>query len=120
MEAIMKIIALDKHYFKEGWNIFDLVIVLGSLISIFISANTSLNLKGATSIIRAFRVGRILRLIKRAKSLKIVFDSFLLSLPALANVGGLLALCLYLYSILGVYLFAELKITGAFNDVLNF
>jgi hypothetical protein len=120
LEAIIKIIALERTYFKEGWNIFDLVIVIGSLISIFISANTKLNLKGATSIIRVFRVGRVLKLIKRAKSLKIVFNTVLVTMPALANIGGLLCLLLYLYSILGVYLFAEIKITGVLNSSLNF
>lgn len=79
-----------------------------------------MNLGGATSIIRAFRVGRILKLVKRAKSLKVVFDTFLITLPALANVGGLLALLLYLYSILGVFLFADIAINGVLTDTMNF
>jgi hypothetical protein len=64
------------------------------------------NLKGATSVVRTFRVGRILRLLNKAKSLKIIFNTIVITLPALANVGGLLFLLLYLYSILGIYLFA--------------
>jgi hypothetical protein len=65
-------------------------------------------------------VGRILKLIKRAKSLKIVFNTFLITLPALANVGGLLMLLLYLYSILGVFLFADIAINGVLTDTMNF
>jgi len=41
-------------------------------------------------------------------------------LPALANVGGLLLLLLYLYSIIGVYLFAEVKRSGILGDNLNY
>ena len=112
VEAFIKIVGLGPHYFKEGWNIFDLIIILGSVASIVISFNTSVNLGGTTSIIRVFRVGRVLRLIKRAKSLKIAFDTFILALPALTNVGGLLFLLLYLYSVLGVYLFSETVVSG--------
>lgn len=36
-EAVFKIFALRKHYFKEGWNNFDFIIVLGSWIAYFMS-----------------------------------------------------------------------------------
>jgi hypothetical protein len=49
-----------------------------------------------------------------------VFEAFIVTLPELTNVGGLLALLLYLYSILGVYLFAEVNLTGVLTDSLNF
>jgi voltage-gated sodium channel len=52
-------------YFSDGWNIFDLVIIVGSVISIFISANTSLAIKGVITILRSFRILRLVRLIKR-------------------------------------------------------
>ena len=102
LEAVIKIIALGKIYFKDGWNIFDLFIVIMSIASVFISINTSLNLGGATTIVRTFRVARIFRLVKRAKSLKLVFNTFIITIPALANVGSLLLLLLYLYAVLGV------------------
>lgn len=37
LEAAFKIFALRKHYFQEGWNNFDFIIVLGSWIAYFIS-----------------------------------------------------------------------------------
>ena len=102
LEAVIKIIALGKIYFKDGWNIFDFIIVVISIVSVLISKNTSFNLGGATTIVRTFRVARIFRLVKRAKSLKLVFNTFIISIPALANVGSLLLLLLYLYAVLGV------------------
>ena len=69
-EAIVKIIAyLPRGYFSEGWNIFDFIIIFGSFISIFISAGKSVQIKGAFTILRSFRILRLLRLIKRGKSL---------------------------------------------------
>ena len=43
-----------------------------------------------------------------------------MTLPALANVGGLLILFLYIYSIMGVFLFAEVKIEAPLHDNVNF
>ena len=107
-------------YFNDGWNIFDFVIVIGSFASVFLTVFTSLSLGGATTIIRAFRISRVFRLVKRAQNLRLVFNTFIVTLPALANVGGLLLLLLYLYSVLGVYLFADVKKNGIMNDVINY
>lgn len=63
-----------------------------------------------TTLVWAFRVMRILRLINRAKILKIIIDTLILTLPSLANVGGLLLLILYIYAVLGVELFYDVKL----------
>jgi hypothetical protein len=46
--------------------------------------------------------------------------TFMVSLPAMANLGSLLLLIILIYSIMGVYLFAEVKINGALNEHANF
>ena len=99
---------------------FDFIIVLGSIISVFITLNTTLTIAGATTIIRAFRISRIFRLVKRAKNLRLVFNTFVFTIPALVNVGGLLLLLLYLYSIVGVFLFSEVKRNEALSENKNF
>ena len=128
-EAIIRITAFGfKEYFKEGWNIFDFIVVIGSIISIFISLALSLTtgnqqsvpIKGAVTIIRTFRIMRVVRLIRRAKSLQLIFNTFVITLPALMNIGALLLLLLYLYSVVGVYLFGEVQRNGIFSDNLNF
>lgn len=120
-EAIIRIIAISpKLYFSEGWNIFDFVIVLGSFLSIFVSANTSLEIRGAITIMRSFRILRLLRLIKRGKSLQLIFNTLLITLHSLANIGALLLLFIFMFSILGMILFGNVMRNGLMNDLINF
>ncbi|TNV87903.1 hypothetical protein FGO68_gene16047 [Halteria grandinella] len=121
LEAVIKISAFGFYvYFSDGWNIFDFLIVITSLVSIFLSFTSTVSIKGAVTIVRAFRIMRVVRLIKRARSLKVIFNTFIVSLPALANIGGMLLLILYLYSILAMELFGSVKRNGIFSDDLNF
>ena len=120
MECAIKIIALGKDYFKNGWNVFDFIIVVVAIIGVIISYGTPFRLGPSTTILRSFRIFRIFRLIKKAKSLHMNFTTFMVTLPALANVGGLLVLLLYIYAILGIYLFADIKIASPLHDNVNF
>ena len=109
LEAIIRINGMRAKYFKENWNLFDFFIVLISLLSILLESLLGVGVGSQTTLVRAFRVMRVLRLIKRAKVLKIIIDTFIVTLPSLANVGGLLLLIVYIYAVLGVQLFAEIK-----------
>ncbi len=121
IEAIIKILAIaPRIYFHDGWNIFDTIIILGSVVSIFISANTSLEIKGVITILRSFRILRLLRLIKRGHSLRLIFNTFVITLHSLANIGGLLLLFIFMYAILGMILFGTVKRNGPLNDYINF
>jgi hypothetical protein len=46
--------------------------------------------------------------------------ALVVSLPALFNIGALLALLLFVYAILGMSLFGHVKQQGALNDMINF
>ena len=120
LEAIIKIIALGKIYFKDSWNIFDFVVVILTIVGIILQQAIRVHLGAQTTIIRSLRIMRVMRLIKRAKSLKIMFNTILVTLPAMGNIGGLLGLLIFLYAILGVNLFAPIKILTPMNDVMNF
>lgn len=61
LEAVLKIIAFGRNYFKDNWNVFDFVIVVGSLA--FISP-TFKRQKRTVTMIRAFRIGRAFKLFK--------------------------------------------------------
>ena len=59
-------------------------------------------------------------MIKKAKSLKLMFTTFIVTLPALINVGGLLLLLLYVFAILGMNVFATVKLASPVNGHANF
>ena len=65
LEALIKLVALKRGYFSDSWNIFDFTIVALTLIMLGLKT-TSINVQlgNGPMILRALRIGRILRLIK--------------------------------------------------------
>ncbi|EQC31375.1 hypothetical protein, variant [Saprolegnia diclina VS20] len=110
VEALTKVAAIGpRAYFGHGWNRFDFVIVLTSLVSIllpFVTVKSKLG-AGMATVLRVFRAGRALRLIQKAKLMKSLFDTITVSLPAVANVTALLMLLYYIFAAIGVQLFAK-------------
>ena len=120
MEAVVKLTAYRWQYFRDNWNNFDLFIVVGTIVGTLMSQITDVSVGSQATVIRSFRIGRMFKLLKRNKSLKIIFDTFLVTLPGLFNLGGLLVLFLYIYSVLGIYLFSLVKINEPMNSYINF
>ena len=116
----MKLIAFGKTYFRDGWNLFDFFIVALSNISLILTYTSGFSLGSSASVIRSFRVGRVFRLINKAKKLRLIFNTLLITLPALANIGGLLFLFLFIYSIIGMNLFPYVKFQEHLNEDANF
>ena len=73
VEAIIKIYALRCDYFKDGWNIYDFSIVVATYSFLILeSTGVFAGLGSTTTILRALRVGRIVRLVRKAKSIKVI------------------------------------------------
>ncbi|XP_036724872.1 sodium channel protein type 10 subunit alpha isoform X2 [Balaenoptera musculus] len=123
-ECVMKMFALRHYYFTNGWNVFDLIVVVLSIGSLVFSAIlTSLgNLFSPTlfRVIRLARIGRILRLIRGAKGIRTLLFALMMSLPALFNIGLLLFLVMFIYSIFGMANFAYVKWEAGIDDMFNF
>ena len=120
IEFLIKIIALKAAYFSKGWNVFDFSIVLSAAAGIAVDVIFKVDIGFATTIIRSFRIARILKIAKRLKKLQEIVNSFIIAIPELANVGGLLILFIYLYSVLGVFLFSHVKYSDSLNEHTNF
>ncbi|KAK3242941.1 hypothetical protein CYMTET_47370 [Cymbomonas tetramitiformis] len=107
MEAAAKITAFGFYqYWMDGWNKFDFVIVLLSIFTFVIErmgASIGFN-PTLVRVFRVFRTARVLRVIRTAKGLRMLLRTFIFSLPSLWNVGSLLFLVMFVYSILGMYL----------------
>merc|ERR1719421_218171 len=109
IEAGIKLFALRENYFQDGWNSFDFVCVCATLVGFIIDRCTSIEIGAVMSGIRIFRIARLFRLVRFAKGLNRLFTAFVLSIPRLLNVVAILLLLLFLFSVLGVQLFAKIK-----------
>lgn len=69
MEAMVKIIALDKHYFYEKWNIFDFVVVITTAFVVILESLNIGSIGKQASILRSLRILRVLRIFKKFKRL---------------------------------------------------
>jgi len=119
-EAALKIICMGCNFFKDNWNCFDFFIVCLTCTTLILQQGNIMNIGSGTSILRVFRLGRVFRLINRAKSLRMIFNTFLITLPSLANIGCLLLLVIFIYSILGVELFAYIRLQKNLTVDCNF
>ena len=88
-----------KDFFKNGWNIFDSIIVFISLIPI---PNNSSYL-----LLRLLRVFRVLRLISVIPELKKIIEALINSIKKVFYVSLLLFIILYIYATIGSILFGD-------------
>uniref|UniRef100_A0A8B9KIG6 Sodium channel protein n=1 Tax=Astyanax mexicanus TaxID=7994 RepID=A0A8B9KIG6_ASTMX len=121
-EFVLKLFALRHYYFTNGWNIFDCVVVILSIVGMFLADLIEKYFVSPTlfRVIRLARIGRILRLIKGAKGIRTLLFALMMSLPALFNIGLLLFLVMFIFSIFGMSNFAYVKRELGIDDMYNF
>ncbi|XDV46096.1 hypothetical protein PO909_014049 [Leuciscus waleckii] len=121
-EFVLKLFALRHYYFTNGWNIFDCVVVILSIVGMFLADLIEKYFVSPTlfRVIRLARIGRILRLIKGAKGIRTLLFALMMSLPALFNIGLLLFLVMFIFSIFGMSNFAYVKREAGIDDMYNF
>jgi Ion transport protein. len=119
-EAVLKLTGLGVvAYFRDRWNIFDFIIVLGTALGLILKWTTGSSVGSVAMVIRTFRVGRLFRLIRSARGLRTLFQTLLITVPALSNVASLLFLLFFIYAIMGEQLFATAKYGEAYNEQAN-
>lgn len=72
------------------------------------------------AVVRIFRVTRLLKLIRQLKLLRRCFQTFTESMSEILNIGSLLVLFLFMFSILGMNLFAKIQEQTFLNSNVNF
>eukprot|EP00854_Cymbomonas_tetramitiformis_P007283 gene7283-8672_t len=122
-ECVLKICGLGfRGYWKSGWNRFDFILVLTSIMDF------TLNFLSA-SFLRIFRVGRIsrisrimrgFRLARGLKDVQLMVSTLTFSLPSFWSVGILLLLIFYIYAYIGVGLFGRVTHGEAVTEHSNF
>ena len=84
-------------FFRDPWRVFDLVVVGFAL----------LPTTGNLSILRAFRILRVLRLVGAIPSMRRVVAGLLRAIPGMGSVGLLLGLIFYVFAVMATKLFGD-------------
>lgn len=102
-EITIRFVAADdkKGFFKNGWNVFDTLIVVVSLIPI---EDSEMALIG-----RLVRVFRVLRMVSIVPELRILINSLLKAMPQLSYVMLLMFIIFYIYGAVGSFFFSEIN-----------
>uniref|UniRef100_A0A3P9AJA7 Voltage-dependent calcium channel alpha-1 subunit IQ domain-containing protein n=1 Tax=Esox lucius TaxID=8010 RepID=A0A3P9AJA7_ESOLU len=105
LECILKVMAFGfVNYFRDTWNIFDFITVLGSITEI-ISINT-FNM----SFLKLFRAARLIKLLRQGYTIRILLWTFVQSFKALPYVCLLIAMLFFIYAIIGMQVFGNIKL----------
>jgi len=98
-ELVLKIYAFRGKFFTHGWNLFDLAVILISIIGMAASIST----------FRAIRVLRTLRIVTNIPSMRMVIESFLRSLPGIASVLMVMVLMIFVFALIGQNLYCDVS-----------
>ncbi|MER5421213.1 ion transporter [Streptosporangium roseum] len=95
LELAAKMYVYRRGFFRDPWNLFDIMIVAVSL----------LPTAGGLSVLRALRILRALRLISVVPSLRRVVTALLTAVPGMTSIVVLLGLVLYVTAVMGTKLY---------------
>lgn len=112
LEILLRFVAAKsvKEFFRQGWNIFDLSLVIIGYIPEDLFAGSA-----AMMGLRVLRVLRVLRLLRAAKEIKIIIAVLIKSTSAMFYNVVLFGIFIYLFSIIGLCLF-QLPDPSSLND----
>jgi len=89
-----------KRFFHSGWNIFDTIIVIGSLIP-----------TGGSGMLlaRLLRVFRVLRLVSMVPELRLLINALLKAIPRMGYIALLMFVIFYIYAAVGSMFFHQIN-----------
>ncbi|WP_430426916.1 ion transporter [Parasphingorhabdus sp.] len=95
VEILLKLFVYRLSFFKNGWNVFDFVIVAVAL----------LPTGGNLSVLRALRILRALRLVSAMPKMRKVVQGLFAAIPSMGTVILLLGLVFYIAAVMATKLF---------------
>lgn len=95
VEIIGKLAYRRINFFKDGWNVFDFIIITIALVPA----------SGPLTVLRALRIIRVLRLLAIVPSMRRVVGALLHAIPGVLSVGSLILLLFYVGAVLATKLF---------------
>ncbi|XP_042353799.1 dihydropyridine-sensitive L-type skeletal muscle calcium channel subunit alpha-1-like isoform X2 [Plectropomus leopardus] len=137
VEMILKLMAFKaKGYFGDPWNVFDFVIVIGSVVDVMLSEidaalassggiyclhgctavdpmqaiASSENMSVSVTFFRLFRVMRLVKLLNRSEGIRNLLWTFIKSLQALPYVALLILMLFFIYAVVGMQIFGKIAL----------
>ncbi|KAI5607630.1 calcium channel, voltage-dependent, L type, alpha 1S subunit, a isoform X1, partial [Silurus asotus] len=137
VEMILKVGAFKaKGYFGDPWNVFDFVIVVGSIVDVILSEiNVALaaqgglycltgcqevnpmqeiadseNMSVSITLFRLFRVMRLVKLLNRFEGIRNLLWTFIKSFQALPYVALLIVMLFFIYAVIGMQVFGKIAL----------
>ncbi len=95
VEIVLKIIACRRRpqdFFRDGWNVFDFIIVAAAFVP---------GIENQTTILRLIRLLRVLRLMSALPSMQVMVVAVIHSIPAIGQMALLASLLFYVYAVIG-------------------
>ncbi|XP_045643656.1 LOW QUALITY PROTEIN: voltage-dependent L-type calcium channel subunit alpha-1S [Ursus americanus] len=130
LEMVLKLMAFKaRGYFGDPWNVFDFLIVIGSIIDVILSEiDTFLASSGglyclgggcgnvdpdesariSSAFFRLFRVMRLIKLLSRAEGVRTLLWTFIKSFQALPYVALLIVMLFFIYAVIGMQMFGKI------------
>uniref|UniRef100_A0A8C6VCS7 Voltage-dependent L-type calcium channel subunit alpha n=1 Tax=Naja naja TaxID=35670 RepID=A0A8C6VCS7_NAJNA len=129
IEMILKLIAFKaKGYFGDPWNVFDFLIVVGSIIDVILSQIDTIlvssgglyclsggcdgidNDRISITFFRLFRVLRLVKLLSRGEGIRNLLWTFIKSFQALPHVALLIVMLFFIYAVIGMQMFGKIAL----------
>ena len=120
LELLIRMIGAKslRNYLRDGWNLFDLIIVVLSLIPFDLLFAGGGGLGQAVLALRVFRMIRVMRLIQGRPQLRRIIDTVFKTIPVIIDIAILLVIILYIYSVIGSFLFKGDDWQNVFSSML--
>ncbi|XP_072765467.1 voltage-dependent calcium channel type A subunit alpha-1 isoform X6 [Anoplolepis gracilipes] len=109
IECILKLIAFGcKNFFKDAWNTFDFITVIGSIVDALVIefGENFINV----GFLRLFRAARLIKLLRQGYTIRILLWTFVQSFKALPYVCLLIAMLFFIYAIIGMQVFGNIAL----------
>jgi voltage-gated sodium channel len=97
VEIVLRVFAYRASFFKDGWSLFDMFIVIISL------SPTNPGFE----ILRILRVLRLFRLITVVPQMRKIVMALIGTIPGMATIAGLLGLLFYMFAIMATQLYGD-------------
>uniref|UniRef100_UPI00398E5D66 voltage-dependent L-type calcium channel subunit alpha-1S-like isoform X2 n=1 Tax=Pristiophorus japonicus TaxID=55135 RepID=UPI00398E5D66 len=117
LEMVFKLCAFKaKGYFGDPWNVFDFLIVIGSIVDVILSEvdESEDSSRISISFFRLFRVMRLVKLLSRGEGVRTLLWTFIKSFQALPYVALLIVMLFFIYAVIGMQVFGKIaNVDGA-------